>query len=232
MLAPLPSGRPQSAEEVLARLRALPGATCKTPVRSDTTLLPKTVLVDADPLVAEPPVGTPPPTQDQQRAFEACRQRAERGECAAQYELALMFAQGRGTARDEQAARAWLEKAAAQGYVPAQRQLGLILARGGSGPGEAKDETAAADWLRRAAEQGDAVAQFNLAVMYAHGIGVAPDRAQALHGYRLAARQGHPGARANLAVLEGRPGYRRWLYAAVGLLAALVAWIGLRRLLR
>lgn len=143
-----------------------------------------------------------------------------------------MCAQGCGTARDEQAARAWLEKAAAQGYVPAQRQLGLILARGGSGPGEAKDETAAADWLRRAAEQGDAVAQFNLAVMYAHGIGVAPDRAQALQGYRLAARQGHPGARANLAVLEGRPGYRRWLYAAVGLLAALVAWMGLRRLLR
>ena len=50
----------------------------------------------------------------------------------------------------------------------------------------------------KAAQKGFSEAQNNLGLMYAHGIGVKQDDAQAVHWYRKAAEQGHAGAQCNL----------------------------------
>ena len=46
------------------------------------------------------------------------------------------------------------------------------------------------DATRHAAEQGDAAAQHTLGIMYANGLGVPQDDAEAVRWYRLAAEQG------------------------------------------
>ena len=53
----------------------------------------------------------------------------------------------------------------------------------------------------KAAEQGDTEAQFNLGVMYAKGIGVPQDYAQAVQWYRKAAEQGEIEAQFALGVM-------------------------------
>ena len=54
------------------------------------------------------------------------------------------------------------------------------------------------------AEQGDAVAQFNLGLMYAKGIGLAKDEAEAARWYRKAADQGDADAQNSLGVMYGQ----------------------------
>jgi hypothetical protein len=194
MLAPLAKERPQTVDEVLARLRALGPA---APARA--TEVARTEVV-AD-------VPTRPSTRAEVETFETFRRRAEGGEVEAQYRLGVLYASGFGTDRDGQQALAWLHRAAEQNHVAAQLRLGLMLARGA---GVTPDAAQALAWLRKAAEQDDAAAQFNLGLMHAHGIGVTRDRAQAQQWYRKAAAHGHPGAQANLRVIERIHGRSWW----------------------
>ena len=63
------------------------------------------------------------------------------------------------------------------------------------------------DALRSAAEQGDPYAQFNLGAMYANGVGVLKDDAEAVRWWRLAAHQGDVDAQYALgSVYAGAPG--------------------------
>lgn len=55
--------------------------------------------------------------------------------------------------------------------------------------------------LRKAAAQGDAQAQAELGFIYAHGIGVKQDHAEALNWFHKAAAQGHAGAEAFLGAM-------------------------------
>ena len=59
-------------------------------------------------------------------------------------------------------------------------------------------QTPEIDALRVRAEAGDAVAQYDLGVMYANGLGVPEDDAEALRWYRLATDQGHADAQLSL----------------------------------
>jgi len=61
--------------------------------------------------------------------------------------------------------------------------------------------TEAVQWLEKAAAQGSPTAQFELAAMYAQGLGVAQDHAEAIRRYRELARQGHSAARRRLVEL-------------------------------
>jgi serine/threonine protein kinase len=232
MLAANSKDRPQSADQVLVRLLSVP-ASARAASRSDG--FPKTQLLGAAPagtaadgvLPSAPP---PTPTRDQIAAFGACEQAAGQGDAGAQYELGMMYAYGRGTAKNEAAAIEWLTKAAEAHHVGAQCKLGLMLARG---VGTTKDETAAAQWLHKAAQHGEISAQFNLGMMYAHGLGVPQDISQAIHWYRLAAQRGHGGAQTNLGVLEVSPArWRRWVTIAALMVAAIVAWFVVRRVMR
>jgi TPR repeat protein len=73
-------------------------------------------------------------------------------------------------------ALAWYRKAADQGKVTAQNELGRMY---DLGIGVAKDSGRAAEWYRKSAENGSAAGQFNLGVLYMVGCGVAQDCSQA-----------------------------------------------------
>jgi TPR repeat protein len=66
-----------------------------------------------------------PAFADADDARRRLQQRAEAGEPAAMFLLAHMLADGEGGARDAEAARAWLEKAAELEYPEALQELAL-----------------------------------------------------------------------------------------------------------
>ena len=79
-------------------------------------------------------------------------------------------------------------EAAANGYVPAQSQLGYMY---NMGEGVPQDKTKAIEWYTKAAEQGDAIAQNNLAYMYYIGQGVSQNKTKAFELFTKAAEQGY-----------------------------------------
>jgi len=139
----------------------------------------------------------PAPANEEQLAatLRATRAAAERGDAAAQFNLGVMYEEGRAISQDNVEAVAWYRKAADQGYGPAQINLGMMY---GTGQGVEKDDVQAAAWYRKAADQGNAPAQSNLGVMYRDGRGVAQDDAQAVAWLRKAADQGDDLAKGNL----------------------------------
>jgi uncharacterized protein len=70
----------------------------------------------------------------------------------AQYQLALMLAEGTGGPKDEAGARALFEKAAAQNHPGALARMGEFAEQGRGGP---KDTVAAKSYYQRAADLGD-----------------------------------------------------------------------------
>ncbi len=95
---------------------------------------------------------------------------AEQGDADAQYNLGVMYDNGRGVRQDDGEAVKWYRKAAEQGVADAQHNLGHAYANGRGVP---QDHGEAVKWYRKAAEQGNAMAQVNLGVMYAKGEGCA-----------------------------------------------------------
>jgi len=156
---------------------------------------------------------------------------ADRGDPNAEYNLALMYALGQGTAQDYQKAAEWYQKAAEQGVPAAEYNLGVMYANGqgvkqdseeaskwfrkaadeGIGDAEtslgelyegaSKNYSEAEKWYRKAAEQGIASAAFNLGVMYDLGEGVTQDYDQAIQWYTKAADAGYAPALTNLGIL-------------------------------
>lgn len=91
----------------------------------------------------------------------------------------------------------WYRKAAEQGYVNAQYNLGICYA---NGEGVPQDYVEAAKWYRKAANQGNAMAQYNLGLCYYNGKGVPQDYAEAVKCFRRAAEQGYANAQNILGV--------------------------------
>ena len=133
-------------------------------------------------------------------AAKMCTQ-AKQGDAEAQYNLAEMFADGKGVAEDKEAAAHWYRKAAEQGHASAQFSLGFAYQYGW---GVAINDRDAVIWYRKAAEQGHASAQFSLGNAY-DGMGPAydivglsaafgahgpEDKEDAVRWYRKAAEQG------------------------------------------
>jgi TPR repeat protein len=112
------------------------------------------------------------------------RKAAEQAYADAQYNLGVMYANGRSVAQDDAEAMRWLRKAAEQEYALAQDHLGCMYANGRGVP---QDDTEAMRWFRKAAEQARADAQYNLGFMYANGRGVPQDYLQAHMWFNLAA---------------------------------------------
>jgi TPR repeat protein len=83
--------------------------------------------------------------------------KAEAGDAQSQWRLAVALAQGQKT--NYQHSRPWLQKAAEQGHVEAQFNLGLICYNDYLAEGNFEQ---AAFWYRKAGEQGHADARFNL----------------------------------------------------------------------
>ena len=139
-------------------------------------------------------------TDEQAKAFEAFKAKAEKSDRVAQYKLGVCYAHGEGVAKDLMQAVLWYRKAAEQGLALAQYNLGVCYARG---EGVTIDLVQAAMWYRKAAGQGLADAQHNLANLYYKGEGVAKDEIEAYAYWNLAGITDED-ARKNLASLENK----------------------------
>ncbi|MEX0570670.1 tetratricopeptide repeat protein, partial [Acinetobacter baumannii] len=69
-------------------------------------------------------------------------------------------------------AKAWYEKAAAQGDIRSQNNLGFMYTQGQGGH---KDFNTAKFWYEKAAAQEDTDAQYNLGLIYLNGRGIGKD---------------------------------------------------------
>jgi len=88
------------------------------------------------------------------------------------------------------------EKAAEQGNVAAQRDMGFIYQNGRAGLPQ--DDKLAIEWFKKSAIQGYVYGQTNLAWMYYNGKGTARNYHEAFKWYQKAADQGHPNAQCRL----------------------------------
>lgn len=101
------------------------------------------------------------------------RSKAEAGDPVAQYEVGIMYANGRGVTQNNIEAVKWWRKSADQGHAAAQYKLGTSCHIGDGTP---LDYMEAAKWYGKAAFQGHFDAQKYLGIMYLNGLGVPQDR--------------------------------------------------------
>ncbi|MGB5429557.1 tetratricopeptide repeat protein [Eudoraea sp.] len=94
---------------------------------------------------------------------------AKEGHADSQFNVALMYEQGIGIAKNEKEAVVWYDKSASQGNSAAQFNLGVLYE---NGRGTAIDFAKANEWYRKAAVQGDPLAIGNLGMLYVRGQGV------------------------------------------------------------
>ena len=148
------------------------------------------------------------------------------GDPAAQYDVALMYANGVGVGKDVAQAFAWTKASAEKGHTVAQYLLGSAYSNGLGTPKDVQkgllwfvksyehgNEKAALklarvlgtgqlelafQFLTESAERGVAEAQLAVAESYANALGVEQDGRLALDWYRRAAEQGLPGAQFSL----------------------------------
>jgi localization factor PodJL len=126
------------------------------------------------------------------------REAAAKGDAAAQYAIAIRYADGVGTSADPKEAAKWLERAAAASLAPAQYRLAAMYERG---IGVDKDLSRARFWYAAAAEKGNVKAMHNLAVSVSGRDGGDPDYMLAVKWYGEAAAYGLADSQFNLGVL-------------------------------
>jgi localization factor PodJL len=129
------------------------------------------------------------------------RTAAGKGDAAAQFEIALRYAEGHGVPQDLAKAAEWFKRAADQGLAPAQFRLGGLYEKG---MGVARNLDTARGLYLAAAEAGNAKAMHNLAVIYAEGIAGKPDYPTAAKWFAKAADCGVIDSQFNLAILYAR----------------------------
>jgi TPR repeat protein len=122
-------------------------------------------------------------------AIATYRRAADKGSTSAMVELAVMFANGSGVAKDDAQARKLLERAAEAGNPRAVANLAALFKNGGAPP----DPVKARALLSRAAET-NAEAQYQLGLLMADGAGGPQDDVAARALFEKAAAQNHPGA--------------------------------------
>jgi localization factor PodJL len=185
-----------------------------SPNNTDPTgSLPRSAAVSTAPLPplaaapTNPPIANAPGTEAAANILPstiggpALRAAAMAGDTAAEFEIAIRFAEGRGVPANERQAAHWLELAAKQGSAPAQFRLGGYYEKG---IGVKKDLTAARDLYLAAAAKGNGKAMHNLAVLYAEGINGRSDYRTAVLWFRKAADRGITDSQYNLAILCAR----------------------------
>jgi uncharacterized protein len=124
---------------------------------------------------------------------------AAAGSARAQTRLGTLYHLGLGVPENDALARQWFERAARQGFAPAQFELGNLYAYGHAPVAAGEDtQRLAAQWYFEAARQGHAEAQYSLGILFLAGSGVQRNPGEARKWLTRAARQGHPDAQAYL----------------------------------
>ena len=155
------------------------------------------VLLVATPLFADTAAGLAAfKNKDYQRAYREWKAAADAGQAEAQFDLGVLYAQGRGVSRDLTEAANWYRKSADQGNAEAEYALGQMYSRGWGVP---RDEADAMRWFQMAnsVESDGPPTEWALV----EGYGIQQDPQQAARWYQLAADKGHPEAQFNLARL-------------------------------
>lgn len=124
---------------------------------------------------------------------------AAEGNPAAQFNLSIMYEQGRGVPIDLETARYWLEKSIQSNYGPALHNYGLELL-------DQDRKTEAISVLKRAAEHGSAGSLYTLGKIYQYGVAVGENPRKAFKLVSMAATEGHDKAQYNLGKMY-RDGY-------------------------
>ena len=127
--------------------------------------------------------------------FEETLRSARLGNIEAQYELGLMYFEGKNVRQDYEEAARWYRLSAERGFAKAQNNLGFMYEKG---YGMKRNDAEAVRWYTRAAQNGNARAQCNLGYMYEKGYGVMQNYTEAARWYRLSAEQGFARAQNNL----------------------------------
>ncbi len=115
------------------------------------------------------------------------KDQAEKGSADAQYNLGILYNQGKGVIQDYKMAVKYYQMAAAQGYGCGQSALGLCYL---NGEGVSQDENMAVKYYQMAAEQRLPIAQYSLGLCYANGKGVMQNSKKAVKYFQMAADQG------------------------------------------
>ncbi len=131
------------------------------------------------------------------RTVRTTHAKALEGDAQSQLKLGAYYTDGRGVARDDQAAFRWLSKAADQGNATAQAKVGICYA---TGAGVTANGQEAIRWLTRSAQQGDPLGQSNLGACYLAGKGTEVNASEAIRWFTKAAEQGHADAQFNLGI--------------------------------
>jgi hypothetical protein len=117
----------------------------------------------------------------------------------AQYNVGLIYANGKGVKQDLSEAQKWYEKSAKQGNSAAQYNLGQLYQSAAESDPHAYEK--ARYWYEKAVEGGQQEAYNNLGALYADGLGVEKNPQKALELFEKAASSGNSAAQVNAAVL-------------------------------
>lgn len=135
-------------------------------------------------------------------AFKELTRLANHGHTHAMFDLALLYASGKGIEQNMQKAFSLLMKAAKLNYLKAEYMVGIYYLKG---LGVEKNTHMAVYWLRKSALHGNAMAQLLLGNIYEYGLDInsqqpiKKDITRARAMYNLAAQTGMPAAQSKLA---------------------------------
>lgn len=121
---------------------------------------------------------------------------AKSGNAEAQYQLGVLYYNGKGVPEDEKKAVQLLTSSAQQGNVDAMYQLGNAYTFGAQTSQLVDDaDVEAAGWYFKAAKAGNADAQYSIGLLFLAGKGLEKNEKEALYWMQLAAKNGHKDAK-------------------------------------
>jgi hypothetical protein len=120
---------------------------------------------------------------------------ARKGQVFQQNQMGIGSILAIGPDYNSKQAVSWFQRAAQQGYAPAEVNLAVMYANGW---GTKVDYGTALHWFRAAADQGFARAYYNLGILYMEGKAVRQDYGEALRWFQKGANAGDSSAQTNL----------------------------------
>lgn len=157
---------------------------------------------------------------DAERYSEALalfRNLAEAGISRAQLMTGWIYHHGLGLQENFEEARNWYSRAAAEGSIEAQFNLGVVCMKQGN-------FTAGHDWYQKAASEGYLPARYRLAWSFESGSGTTVDREKAFNLFEGASKEGHLPSQMMIAK-RLLAGYRGSIQRLVGLVLMLKTYV-------
>lgn len=128
---------------------------------------------------------------------------AEKGDVAAQYNLGVIYQNGRGVPRDNRQAFYWFRAAGEKGHPKAMLNVAFGYA---SGTGIGQNYQEAFIWMHKAADKGVILAQYNVGLMLYNGWGTDRNLKAAQAWMQKAANAGMDDAKKKLEIMQGKKG--------------------------